>query len=98
MGAEAIEFGLSQPRSGTGPADFASFWSTDGVNFASVFQYSLEAIIWSSVILNPASVDAPTALASTGVYCCVLVSGSSIRNLQARLPQCASQAPSGEIV
>jgi len=61
-GYQNIMFGWSQTRSGTGPVDFAILWSADGVNFQSLFQYSLEQISWSSAMLNPASVYAPVAL------------------------------------
>jgi hypothetical protein len=62
VGYQEIMFGWSQTRSGTGPVDFAILWSADGVNFQSLFQYSVAQITWSSAVLNPASVYAPVAL------------------------------------
>jgi len=62
IGFEEIEFGWSQTRSGTGPADFVVQWSADGVDFVDLFTYEVPQINWSSGNLNPASVFEPISL------------------------------------
>ncbi len=62
IGYTDIEFGWSQTRSGTGPADFKIEWSTDGVIFSDLFSYTVDAISWSSAAGNPASVFLPLSL------------------------------------
>lgn len=62
LGYHSIQFGWSQTRSGTGPVDFAIVWSADGVNFESLYTYSVQQIAWSSINANPASVYVPINL------------------------------------
>jgi len=59
---EEIRFGWSQTRSGTGPADFIVEWSADGVNFDTIFTYTIAAISWSGTNFNEGSVFGPVLL------------------------------------
>lgn len=51
-GYEQISISWDQTRSGTGPESFQLQWSTDGANFASVLDYSISDITWSSTNYN----------------------------------------------
>jgi len=64
LGFENIEFGWSQTRSGTGPADFVAQWSADGETFEDLLAYEVLQISWSSNPDNfqPDSVFGPIAL------------------------------------
>ncbi len=56
---QTIEFGWSQTRSGTGPADFIVEWSADGVDFETIFSYTVAALSWSGTTPNPDTVYGP---------------------------------------
>lgn len=62
LGYQDVEFGWSQTRSSTGPGAFKVQWSADGVNFADLLSYTIEAISWSSALGNPLSVFVPVVL------------------------------------
>lgn len=64
VGYENIQFGWSQTRSSTGPDNFNLEWSTDGVNFATLQNYTVGTLGWSTSPANfqAGSVFAPIAL------------------------------------
>ena len=53
-----------QTRSGTGPSDFDLQWSTDGINFTSILNYTVLQGTWSSGTFDPAFRFGPEALPS----------------------------------
>lgn len=62
VGYEDITFQWSQTRSSTGPGDFRVQYSTDGLSFSDLLNYTVENLTWSSVSFNPDSVFGPIAL------------------------------------
>lgn len=64
VGYQDITFQWSQTRSSTGPGDFRVQYSTDGLSFTDLLNYTIDAITWSSVSFNPDSVFGPIALPS----------------------------------
>ncbi len=61
-GYQDITFQWSQTRSSTGPGDFRVQYSTDGLSFSDLLNYTIDALTWSSVSFNPDSVFGPIAL------------------------------------
>jgi MYXO-CTERM domain-containing protein len=55
---------FDQTRSSTGPGDFSVLWSTDGVNFSNLLDYTVPLVTWSSGTYNPASTFGPYTLPS----------------------------------
>ena len=62
LGYQDITFQWSQTRSSTGPGDFRVQFSTDGVSFSDLLNYTIDNITWSSNSFNPNSVFGPIAL------------------------------------
>jgi hypothetical protein len=61
-----VEIRFDQTRSSTGPADFSLLVSTDGTTFASLLNYTVGAVAWSSLAYNPASTFSTGSVSTTG--------------------------------